>query len=227
MSIYDTHKPVASEGSGVYLKIKDGETVKLRIASAPAIFEAQGERDGKPTLTTRYGWLVFNQDSKSAQILQQSATFFKSIAALAQDEEWGDPQDYDIKVSRQGSSFNDTTYTVMPSANRGPLGSEAQELIKAVDLLEMLKKSPFSQHVMWLAEFDEMAATANSADFSQDVNDLAAAGEAKKQAGLPKSGLDKARAKADEIKSGKKPEPENVAIEDIGAGPMNLDDIPF
>jgi hypothetical protein len=35
--------------------------------------------------------------TKQPQILQQAGAFFKQIAALAQDEEWGDPQEYDIR----------------------------------------------------------------------------------------------------------------------------------
>lgn len=216
-SIYDTHKPAAGEGGGLYLKIADGETVKLRIASEPAIFETEGERDGKTTISTRYGWKVFNQETKQAQILQQSATFFKNLAALAQDEEWGDPTGYDIKVTRKGSSFNDTTYTITPSNNREILDSEASEAVKAVDLLEKLKASPFSQRVMWLSEFDKMANAAPS-EHSQDVADLKAAGEAKKESGslLNKATPVKAAAKPDEV------------INDIDEdAPINLDDIPF
>lgn len=207
MSVYDTHKPAAGEGGGLYLKIKDGETVKLRIVSEPAIFETEGERDGKTTLNTRYGWIVFNQDTKAAQILQQSATFFKSIAVLAQDEEWGDPLSYDIKVSRQGSGFNDTTYTVMPSANRESLDPEVKDAVKKIDLLEMLKKSPFSQRVMWLSEFDDQI-DQTSNDHTEEVKHLKAAGQAKKATAKPA------------IEG-------EVVIEDLGDQEMDLNDIPF
>lgn len=157
-SIYSSHKPVVGEGGGQYLKIKDGETVRLRIASEPAIYETEGERDGQTKLTTRYGWIVWNQDTKQAQILQQSATFFKNLAVYAQDEDYGDPKDYDIKVTRQGSSFNDTTYTLLPGTKREPLSQEAKDAVKALDLLEKLKASPFSQRVMWLADYDKLSA---------------------------------------------------------------------
>jgi hypothetical protein len=201
MSIYDTHKPSAGEGGGLYLKIQDGETVKLRLASEPAIFESESEREGKTVLTTRYGWLVWNQDANAAQILQQSATFFKSIAALAQDEEWGDPQGYDIKITRQGMAL-ETTYNVMPSANRAPLSAEAQDAIKAIDLLEKLKASPFSQRVMWLSDFDKMSQAAKTESKAR-ATEVGAAAPAQPAA---------------------KPD---VVIEDIGDEPINLDDIPF
>lgn len=221
MSIYSTHKPAAGDGGGLYLKVKDGETVKLRIASDPAIFESEGERDGKTTLTTRYGWTVFNQETNQAQILQQSATFFKNLAALAQDEEWGDPTGYDVKVSRQGSSFNDTIYTITPSANREPLDDKAKEAIVAIDLIEKLKASPFSQRVMWLSDYDKMAAEPGNTRHSEDVAGLKTAGEAKAAAeSQEKSAGSSLLGKA--IPS--KPAPK---IEDIGDEPINLDDIPF
>lgn len=224
MSIYDTHKPVAGDGGGLYLKLKDGETVKLRIASEPAIFETEAERDDpdnpgqkKTVITTRYGWLVWNQETKTAQIMQQSATFFKNLAALAQDEEWGDPTGYDIKISREGTEL-DTKYSIVPSANREPLDSEAREVLKNIDLLEKLKASPFSQRVMWLSEYDQQAASAPT-EHSQDVDDLKKAGTAKKEASggslLSKGAPAKTPAKPD------------VVIDDIGDEPINLDDIPF
>lgn len=153
--IYKTHVP-ESGGTGLYLKITDGQTVKLRIASEPAIFESESQPDeqGNTRLSTRYGWLVWNQDEQIPQILQQSATFFKNLAVLAQDEEYGDPTGYDIKIKRVGTGL-ETTYTITPSANREPLGAKAQEELKAIDLIEKLKASPYAQHVMMLSDHDK------------------------------------------------------------------------
>jgi hypothetical protein len=146
MSIYSTHKPSVGEGGGLYLKLEDGQTVKLRIASEPVIFESESEWGGEKSLSTRYGWLVWNQDTKQPQILQQSARFFKQIAALAQDEEWGDPKEYDIKITRQGTG-TETTYNVTPSSNRASLASEVKQQLDKIDLLEKIKASPFAQRV--------------------------------------------------------------------------------
>ena len=154
-SVYDTHKPASGEG-GLYLKISDGETVKLRIISEPAIYESESERDGKVILTTRYAWLVWNQELNIPQILQQSATFFKSLAAIVQDEEWGDPKEYDIKVSRKGTEL-ETKYNIVPSTNRDKLSTEAMKEVKEVDLIEKIKAGPYAQRVMWLSEYDQLA----------------------------------------------------------------------
>lgn len=222
MSIYDTHKPAAGEGSGLYLKIQEGQPVRLRIASEPAIFETEGERDGKVTLSTRYGWKVYNQDTKQAQILQQSATFFKNLAALAQDEEWGDPTGYDIKISRQGSSFNDTTYTITPSANREPLDSEAKEAIKAIDLIEKLNASPFSQRVSWLSEFDQQPEAPKGTSVTTVTNPPVATTTSEGIATAAPTGSILGKATPS-----KPVQEDDVVITDIGNEPVNLDDIPF
>jgi len=134
--IYKTHVP-QSGGGGLYLKITDGQTVKLRIVSEPAIFESESQPDeqGHTRISTRYGWLVWNQDEQTPQILQQSATFFKQLAGLAQDDEYGDPTGYDIKVKRDGNGL-DTTYMITPSANRDPLGANAQKELRLSTFLK-------------------------------------------------------------------------------------------
>lgn len=152
MSIYDTHVP--ESGSGLYLKLKDGDSVVLRIISEPAIFETENERDGKITISTRYAWVVWNHDAKMAQIMQQSATFFKSIANLAQKEVWGDPTMYDIEVSRSGST-TDTTYMVTANPPKSPMTEEMRQAATEIDLLEKLKASPYAKNVFMLSEFDK------------------------------------------------------------------------
>lgn len=154
-SIYSTHVP-SSSGGGLYLKIEDGQTVKMRIASEPAIFQSESQPDesGNTRISTRYGWLVWNQDEQVPQILQQSATFYKQLAGLAQDDEYGDPTGYDVKVKRDGKGL-ETTYMITPSANREPLGKPAKDELATVDLIEKLKASPYAQHVMWLSDADK------------------------------------------------------------------------
>jgi hypothetical protein len=155
MSIYDTHVP-ESGGGGLWLKIGDGETVTLRLASEPAIFQAIGKEgeDGHVDIRTRYGWTVWNQNTKTAQILQQSATFYKSIAALAQNKSWGDPATYDIAITRSGTGL-ETSYNVMPIPNKAPLPKDATDAVASIDLIEKLAASQFNQNVAWLSDYDK------------------------------------------------------------------------
>jgi hypothetical protein len=199
--VYKTHVP--ESGGGLYLRLKDGETAKVRIASEPAIYESVSERDGKETKSTRYAWLVFNQEKRIPQVMQQSATFFKTVASLAQDDEWGDPTDYDIKITRHGANFNDTTYTVTPSANRDPLDTEARKAVKEINLIEKIEVSPFAHHVYWLSEFDEK----QNRPLDEDTGDR--------------------NPKAVVSKSDKVEKLDEVVTNFDENEPVNLDDIPF
>lgn len=154
-NIYATHKPESAGGDGLYLKIKPDEIVKLRIATEPAIFESESKPDenNNTRLSTRYAWVVWNQDKQMAQVLQQSATFFKQLAGFAQDDDYGDPMQYDIKVKRDGEGL-ETTYQITPSPKKEPLPPAALEAVKNIDLIEKLEASPFSQRVAWLSDFD-------------------------------------------------------------------------
>jgi len=134
---YSDYTPPAGSG-GLFLKIDDGKEVKLRIAGDPVVFN----NDFQGQVSTRYGWVVWNYDEKKAQILQQGVTGFKTIANLAQNEDWGDPTTYDIKVKREGQG-TDTKYHFSPSPNGkdAPLPKEAQEAVDTVDPLQVIKGS--------------------------------------------------------------------------------------
>jgi hypothetical protein len=197
MSIYDQHKPANS--GGLFLKLQGGDTVKLRIFSEPAIFESVFEKEGEETnISTRYAWLVWNQDEQAAQILQQSASVFNQIAQLARDEDWGDPTEYDVKISREGTGFSDTKYTVNPSPNREPLSEAAKAALSEINLLEKVKSGKGVQRAHMLSEWEEMQAHPKS-------NKIEAAGSDTKTT----------------------PKKDDVVIEDVGDEPVNLDDIPF
>lgn len=129
MSIYNTHKP--SAGGGDYLKLKDGDRVKLRIASEPAIsvYKA-GDRP-------RYAWVVWNRDLEKAQVYSTGVSVFTGVADLV--EEWGEPTEFDVAIKRTGSGMNDTSYSVTPVKISADLTKEQLELVKAIDLLGAIK----------------------------------------------------------------------------------------
>lgn len=121
MSIYEQHKPAG--GSGDYLRLKDGDRVKLRFASDPAVVTYDGKK-------LRYQWVVYNRNSKAAQIYESGPQVFGQLAELY--PEWGDPKDFDVTLSRTGSGQFDTSYTVTPSPKSVDLTEEEQEKILAI-----------------------------------------------------------------------------------------------
>lgn len=153
MSIYKTHKPEGGS-SGLYLKISDGEAVKLRIASDPAIFtqEYTNEDTGEVTVTTKYAWVVWNRKDNKAQVFQGGKSIFNQLADLV--EEWGEPTDFDVTIKRTGTML-ETRWSVSPAPKSDPLTKEQQAECDKVDLLGAVKGT-------WLADFNK------EPEFSED-----------------------------------------------------------
>lgn len=127
MSIYQQYKP--KSGGDLYLKLKDGESVKLRIASEPVIFT--NEFDGK--ISERFAWVVFNRNENKAQVYAAGKSVYGQIADLV--DEWGEPTTFDVTIKRTGEGL-DTRYGVVPSPKSEDLTKEEQEQVANVDLLK-------------------------------------------------------------------------------------------
>jgi hypothetical protein len=165
MNIYKTYKPPVTSG-GKYLKFEDGESYKLRIVGEPIIFN--NEYNG--TMSTRYAWVVYNHDLGAPQILQGGINMYKQVANLGQDDDWGDPTQYDIKVRREGTG-TDTKYMVSAVPNKGTsLTDEQMNAATAIELKKDIAASPNSHQVMWLSEASD--AQANKKDNSISIEDL-------------------------------------------------------
>lgn len=206
MSIYDTHTPVTA---GKYFKIEPGQTMQMRLSSEPAYAEVRNQ-DG--SLRTAYAWIIWNHTVGKAQILQLGPSFFNQVKTLAQDNEWGDPTKYDIKLKREGAGLN-TKYSVTASPNRDPLTLEATSAVKELDLIEELNGSDFIEKAMWLQELE--AQSNGSAPAQQSTTSTQA-----KPASTTNS--KSAGPTVEEQKDIK-----DAQIQDIGNDPINLDDIPF
>jgi len=145
-NIYSSYTPPSQ--SGGFLKIDDGKTVVLRIASEPVIFNS--EYQGKTS--TRYAWVVYNHTEDCAQVFSQSATFFKNLAVFANDDEYGDPTEYNIKVTRTGTG-TDTGYTIVASPKKSPLTASQKEAVEEVDIIKAIQAGPGVSNVFWLNDF--------------------------------------------------------------------------
>lgn len=136
MSIYSTYQP--EESNGLFLKLKDGDSFKIRIISEPAItVYKEGDRP-------RYAWVVYNHDQKKVQIYGAGVSVYSQISALIED--WGEPTDFDLRVKREGSGIQDTTYIVTPVKTSSPVPKEAQAEAKEIDLIAKTKGK-------WLADY--------------------------------------------------------------------------
>lgn len=138
MSIYETHKP--NQGGGDYLKLRDGDRVKVRFASEPAGVTYDGDK-------IRYQWVVYNHNDKKAQVYEAGPQVFGQLADLY--PEWGEPTKFDVTISRTGSGQFDTSYTVTPSPKSTPLTEEQKKLVDAA-----LETFPHSK-ARWLKDIEE------------------------------------------------------------------------
>lgn len=154
-SIYQTYKP-AGGSDGLFLKIQDGESVTLRIASEPAIFTQEFNNDGEVSVSTKFAWVAWNRGEKKAQIFNGGKSIYSQIADLV--EEWGEPTDFDIKVKRTGQML-ETRYSVTPLPKSDPLTKEEKAECDKIDLLKAVKGQ-------WLKNFE-----ANQEDKVYDVDD--------------------------------------------------------
>lgn len=67
--------------------------------------------------STRHFWafIVWNYKTNSIQIMEITQKGIqKSITALSKDEDWGEPTEYDITITKSGQML-ETEYSVMPN----------------------------------------------------------------------------------------------------------------
>jgi len=117
-------------GESNYMKFDQGEN-KFRILSRPVIgwedwkdkqphrfpMDQKPDRAMEPNGRIKHFWAmtVWNYKNEAVQLLQiTQASIQKAIKGLAEDSDWGNPSEYDIKVKREGEGL-DTVYAINPS----------------------------------------------------------------------------------------------------------------
>ena len=136
---------------GKYTKLQDG-TTKIRILTSPIIWREYFTNDNKPNRSRiPYSWIpvdskdwrkakefrafvVYNYDEERVQVMNITQKSLKEqLLALARDTDFGDPKDYDIKITKSGKGL-ETTYTVMALWRAEFTNSKALEEAQAVNL---------------------------------------------------------------------------------------------
>lgn len=132
----------APKGVSGYMKLEEGVN-RVRILSAPLIgwedwhdkkpvryrYDEKPDTPHDPNRPVKHFWafVVWNYAASTIQILHVTqASIRKGIEALAHDEDWGHPAQYDIKITKRGEGV-DTEYSVNPVAP-SPI---SQEILKA------------------------------------------------------------------------------------------------
>jgi hypothetical protein len=77
-------------------------------------------RDEHATQKAKHFWAcaVWNYEANSVQIWQiNQRTIQEAIMNLINDADWGDPREYDLKITRTGDAL-ETKYTVSPKPKK-------------------------------------------------------------------------------------------------------------
>jgi hypothetical protein len=143
-NIWDKEAP---SGGGMYLKIEPESSIRVRFFGRPIEFQSTFEN----TTSTRFASAVLyrNKATKVNEVksFQFGWTIQKAMRALYRDDEWGDPEGYDVEISRTGAG-KETKYAVVPKPKKA-LSADELELIEStpVDLVALYvenKKDPFA-----------------------------------------------------------------------------------
>lgn len=132
---------VPSNG-GNYMKLEQGDNV-FRILDNPIMgwedwkddkplryhMNSKPDAPVNPERAIKHFWamVVWNVKTEQIQILEITQSGIqKTIKNYVEDEDWGDPTAYDIKINREGEKL-DTKYTVTAKPHK-PLAEEVQKL---------------------------------------------------------------------------------------------------
>jgi hypothetical protein len=115
-----------------YLKFKEGSTT-FRVLSSAIVGYEYFNTDNKPIRSMEmfeetpglkagnrinhfWAFVVWNYEDSRMQILELTQkSIMTAMKALIDNPKWGNPKNYDITITRKGSTMQDTEYTVMPN----------------------------------------------------------------------------------------------------------------
>lgn len=127
----------ANEGKGMSIVCSGKDT--CLVCKANKDLETQGLKK-KYNVSRAFAMnaLVEINGEKKLQILEKSATFFAQLFTLK--EQMGDLINYEVNISRTGTSMNDTKYTILPVFPPTALGAnEMSFLSNLIDLDDYYK----------------------------------------------------------------------------------------
>jgi hypothetical protein len=133
---YDYEPP---KSSGDYLRLtQKGQSIRVRLVSPPLIFEEefQQSENSAPKKVTRAAWVVILKEAGEDNKIIRTVKHYKAgmmvygaIVDLVKDRDWGNPQNYDIVITR--TEEKGKYYTVLPKPNGKPLTDEERAMVEA------------------------------------------------------------------------------------------------
>lgn len=149
-----------------YYKMKNDNV--LRVASKPSLVEIHWEKDinDKPVRVVcpgvgcpicavdikpqkRYMFKAIDREDGKAKIVETGKTVVDGIKALATDEDYGNPANYDIKIKRSGTG-RETKYSVIAGKNSNPITAEEKEMLSTMKSIEELNPIKTKEEILAL-----------------------------------------------------------------------------
>lgn len=125
--------------SGLFVRIDADSEVRVRLVGKPYAF-LKAFRDEKPKPRWASRCLLFDPETKEydAKVVEFGAQVKTAIYDLCADDDWGDPNGYDIVIKRNGSGL-DTKYSVVPKAKKAAPEDKLAEA-KKIELVNLVDK---------------------------------------------------------------------------------------
>jgi hypothetical protein len=188
-------------GAGLFVKFEADKPLKLRVLTVdPLVYIDK-------FANTRFAFIVYNLTDDKAQILQATPGMARRIGEIHKDEDFGaNIQKVDIKITPTGAGM-ERRYTIQALPNAVALTQAQLKNAKEINLEDKIAKdAPMAQRMSY---YDKEAFNAAQQEASGEQETI--------------SGYDKAKAVAEELRSGAAVD----TADEAALGPINLDDIPF
>lgn len=125
----------AITGNEYWVTTPDGKKSPVRKRKGDPITVGELEESGSDTLKQFVMFPVFNYQDNKVQILEiTQKSVMKQLAGYEKDADWGDLKKYDVVVTRTGTDFNNTEYTVIAKPKKDitvEIGEEWINLLKS------------------------------------------------------------------------------------------------
>lgn len=125
-------------GDSIYLRLSSkGDKIRIRMVGNPIQFIKRFEDKDTGQLVEKFAWankVIFrNQELKENQVkgFEFGAMIGKLIQDLHKNEDWGNPEKYDLEITR--TEEKGKYYTVVPKPP-APLTDEEKELVLNSDI---------------------------------------------------------------------------------------------
>lgn len=128
-------------GSGLFLRLrKKGDKVRFRIVSKPIQYKRMYQEKEKET----FAWKVIDREDSKVKVFSAGVSVYLRVRDLANNEDWGNPEKYDLTVERTEQSTANY-YSVTPSPKKSDLTAEEAKLVKdsekEIDLIAICAKA--------------------------------------------------------------------------------------